>query len=127
MTSNAFPKTLRIVKGKDFTLVLRRGGCAADGCLVVFAFPRQTSEGEENPATRLGVTIPKKTGNAVIRNRWKRWIREAFRTQQSAFPVGHDIVVRPKKGAVGSASQIRRGLPRLANKAVLRNRSTKSG
>ncbi|MDV6031220.1 MAG: ribonuclease P protein component [Phycisphaera sp. RhM] len=120
MKPNAFPKSKRVVSGRSFTLALRKGGCAADGCLVVFAFPRDPGDDRSAQSRRLGVTIPKKTGNAVVRNRWKRWIRESFRTQQAAFPVGFDFVVRPKKDAVASWSTIQRSLPKLAHKAVRR-------
>lgn len=102
------------------TLVLRKGGCAADGCLVVFALPRDRTNDASQSSIRLGVTIPKKTGNAVARNRWKRWIRESFRTQQDSIPQEFDYVVRPKKGAVGNWQAIRRSLPKLARKAVRR-------
>ncbi|MCM2369524.1 ribonuclease P protein component [Aporhodopirellula aestuarii] len=118
MTGHEFPKSLRVCKGDNFTRVLRRGGCAADGTLVVFALPRGADcLGEP---TRLGVTIPKKTGNAVVRNQWKRLIRESFRTQRSLIPDGYDLVVRPKKDAVLKWSVIQRGLPRLAVKAIRR-------
>lgn len=113
-----FPKSLRIASGQDFTRVLRRGGCAADGVLVVFALPRSSNE----PLTRIGITIPKKTGNAVIRNQWKRMIREAFRTHQHEIPAGFDLVVRPKKGAQLCSQTIRRGLPKLSAKAIRRYR-----
>lgn len=117
MSDFRFPKTLRVTKGDDFTRAMRRGGCAADGTLVVFALPRP---GDNDTSTRLGVTIPKKTGNAVARNQWKRLIRESFRTQQSSIPAGFDIVVRPKKDAVLEWAIIQRGLPKLANKAIRR-------
>lgn len=108
---------MRVISGQHFTLVLRKGGCAADGCLVVFALPQKSGSGA---ARRLGVTIPKKTGNAVVRNQWKRWIREAFRTQQHLLPEGYDFVVRPKKDAAGSWSKIQRSLEKLPRKAVSR-------
>ncbi len=115
---HSFPKSKRIVRSGTFTLVLRRGRCAADGCLVVFAIARHDAEHGVGGPSRLGVTIPKKTGNAVVRNRWKRWIREAFRTQQDRIPAGFDYVVRPKKGAVGDWVSIRSSLPRLARRAA---------
>jgi ribonuclease P protein component len=117
-----FPKSNRVRRSKTFTLALRRGGCAADDCLVVFAIRSGESAEDRSakPARRLGITIPKKTGNAVVRNRWKRWIRESFRTQQDQFPEGVDLIVRPKKDARGSWNKIRRGLPKLARKAVSR-------
>ncbi|WP_315852732.1 ribonuclease P protein component [Allorhodopirellula solitaria] len=114
-----FPKSMRVVKGDDFTRAIRQGGCAADGTIVVFAIPR--AKELEGP-TRLGVTIPKKTGNAVVRNQWKRLIRESFRTQRPRIPAGFDLVVRPKKDAILDGSIIRKGLPRLAGKAIQRIR-----
>ncbi|QDT06058.1 Ribonuclease P protein component [Rubripirellula lacrimiformis] len=110
-----FGKQQRVRKPAEFTLALRRGSCAADGVLVLFAI--QSSEGSP---PRLGVTIPKKTGNAVARNRWKRWIRESFRLQQDKLPTGHDFVVRPKKDAKPSWAEIKKSVPRLATKAVKR-------
>lgn len=114
-----FSKSQRVTSPRTITLVLRRGGCAADDCLVVFALPKVQSDGR-GVSRRLGVTIPKKTGNAVVRNHWKRLIREAFRTQQEQLPDGFEFVVRPKKGAAASWAKIRRSLPKLAAKAVKR-------
>src|SRR5271157_560142 len=46
---------------------------------------------------RLGITVTKKTGNAVRRNRIKRLIREFFRLNKSLFPAGHDVVIMAKR------------------------------
>lgn len=115
LLSNQFGKERRVVSRDAFTLAIKRGACAADGTLVVFAV---ASDAAATP--RLGVTIPKRTGNAVHRNLWKRLIRESFRTQQSGIPAGYDFVVRPKKGAQPNWTEIRRSVPRLMTKAVKR-------
>ncbi|TWU30981.1 ribonuclease P protein component [Novipirellula artificiosorum] len=110
-----FPKSRRIVRSDRFTIVLRQGACAADGVLVLFAVAQSTPG-----PTRIGITIPRRAGNAVIRNRWKRWIRESFRTQWEHLPAGLDIVVRPKKGATPAWKTIRKSVPSLARKAAKR-------
>ena len=46
---------------------------------------------------RLGLTVTKKAGNAVERNRIKRLIREFFRLNKNLFPAGHDVVIMVKK------------------------------
>ncbi|GAB6271804.1 MAG: ribonuclease P protein component [Smithellaceae bacterium] len=53
--------------------------------------------GNPNGVKRLGITVTKKTGNAVFRNRMKRLIREFFRRNKNLFPAGHDVVVMAKK------------------------------
>ena len=103
------------LRGKRaFARVFREGAHAADAVLVVLALPNDVSW------TRLGVSIPRRVGNAVTRNRWKRWIREAFRLSQHDLPSGLDLVVRPRKGAQGDAAQVRRSLPKLARIAARR-------
>lgn len=96
-------------------MILRRGTCVADGVLVLFAVPH-----EEHQPSRIGITIPKKVGNAVTRNRWKRLVRESFRTQQSIIPSGYSFIVRPKKGAAPSWAAIKKSVPYLAKKAAKR-------
>jgi ribonuclease P protein component len=108
-----FRKHQRVVNRAEIRLAIEGGRCAADGVLVLFALQTAPDDGP-----RLGVTVPKKMGNAVVRNRWKRYIREAFRTQQTELPAGYDYVIRPKKGAQPVWAAIQRSLPRLAHRAT---------
>lgn len=117
-----------MIRGSDFTRTLRQGSCAADGTLVLFALPTPGAGIKPDVGiARLGVTIPKKMGSAVVRNRWKRLIRESFRTQQDQIPSGYDYVVRPKKGAQPDWIEIRSSIPRLAQKAVAKSGREKKG
>ena len=56
---------------------------------------------KENKAegARIGITVTKKIGKAVTRNRIKRYVREFFRNNKSIFPKGYDVVVIARYGA----------------------------
>ena len=111
-----FPKTVRIRSSREFSRVFKRGRYAADATLVVNVTPCQASTVSPKPG-RIGISIPKKTGNAVVRNRWKRLIREAYRQQRERFPAGYDVVVRPRRGADCDFQAICHSLPRLIRRA----------
>ena len=101
-----------IRKGVDFDRVHRRNTYAADNVLVV--------RGCENhlPYARLGLSVSRRVGPAVVRNRWKRLIREAFRLSRHRLPEGLDLVVRPRKGADPSCSEVAESLPVLARQVA---------
>lgn len=107
MSSNqGFNKEQRLLSRSDFDRVYKQDHFAADDVLVIRAR-------RSNSCSRLGLAVSKKVGNAVVRNRWKRRIREAFRQQQSGLPNGLDIVVRPRKGAVCDFQAIADSLKKL--------------
>ena len=68
------------------------------------------------PNARLGLSVSRKVGNAVVRNRWKRVIREAFRLSRSQLPEGIDLVVIPKSNASPTLDVVAGSLNRLAQK-----------
>lgn len=72
-----------------------RKASAADDRLLVYACDNDL------PQSRLGVSVSRKVGNAVVRNRVKRLFREAFRLSQHDLPAGVDLVLIPKAGALG--------------------------
>jgi ribonuclease P protein component len=110
--SARFPRPRRILQAARFGEVLKGGFTAADGVLVL------SLQANGLAWTRLGVTIPRGTGPAVVRNRWKRLIREAFRRQQDRFPVGMDLIVRPKRGALPDQWAIAASIVKLSRRAA---------
>ncbi len=119
--SQAFPKWRRVRKQADFDRVHRQQVYAADDVLVLRGCPNG------QPHSRLGLSVSRKVGNAVVRNRWKRLIREAFRTLQSQLPPGLDLVARPRKGAVAEFSAIHASLPKLCRRIARKAGQGKAG
>jgi len=77
--------------------VYREGRSHASRHLVVYAFPRAP---DDDTDPRLGVSVGRKLGGAVERNRMKRLLREAFWSNSESLREGHDfvIVARPAAG-----------------------------
>lgn len=87
MASYDFPRSARLVRSSQFGRVYRAGLRCKQFPLYVRALPKE--EGE----SRLGLSVGRKTGKAVVRNRWKRAIREAFRLNRHRLNQPHDLVV----------------------------------
>jgi ribonuclease P protein component len=93
MSSFSFSKKERLLNPGDFVKVNRSGRRKqAPHFTVVYA---------ENGlgVSRLGITVSRKTGNAVARNKVKRLIREFFRLHKGDLPQGHDFLIAAKRGA----------------------------
>ncbi|MGH7865680.1 MAG: ribonuclease P protein component [Candidatus Binataceae bacterium] len=85
----------RLRRGDDFRRVQRSGARVQTRHFVCYA---QRMTGEER--SRLGITVSRRVGNAVVRNHVKRRVRECFRLKlRSMLPTGASIVVIARVGA----------------------------
>ena len=86
------PKRGRLSRSAEFERVYRQGRSVGNRFLVLYSFPRSSS-GEPADGTRLGVSVSRKVGGAVERNKVKRLLREAFGTLAERLPDDQDVVV----------------------------------
>lgn len=90
VTDRRFPRSCRILHGRDFQRVMLEGRKVLTRNLIVFAAPGQ----DQRP--RLGLAVGKGVGKAVCRNRWRRLIREIFRIRLKEMLPAVDLVVAVK-------------------------------
>jgi ribonuclease P protein component len=85
-------KKNRLSRSRDFDAVYRHGRSASTRFLTLYWFDR-----DEAGEPRLGLAVPKAAGNAVVRNRIKRQLREIWRTKLDEVSATSDyvLVVRP--------------------------------
>jgi ribonuclease P protein component len=100
-------KTEHLLRPGDFRRVFGRRRSVGDDFLIVY--------GCENdlPHLRLGLSVSRKVGPAVVRNRLRRLYREAFRLTRAHMPVGLDLVLVPRGGQKPSLAELKISLPRL--------------
>lgn len=110
MSDFRFGKSRRLLKSAEFDRVFDRRRSQSDSLVVVYACENDL------PHARLGLVVSRKCGNAIVRNRWKRCLREAFRLAQHELPAGLDIVVLPRKGPAAEMPRLRQSLLMLAER-----------
>jgi ribonuclease P protein component len=121
-----FTRKERLTRRPDFLDVQERGRRLSGSSYLLLALPRRAHSSSRR--SRLGITVSKKVGKAVVRNLVKRWVRESYRRMSALVPDGLDLVVvaRPSAPACGyqaTAAELHGLLRRLASSSPRPNQS----
>jgi len=116
-------KRRRLSRSGEFDRVYREGSSQANRYLVLYSFPRKGESVSDE--VRLGVSVGRKVGGAVERNRVKRTLREAFWGLADRLPAGHDFVIVARRELAelveGEGTE---GVARSIEEALAAGRST---
>jgi ribonuclease P protein component len=126
MTAGTSSGRGRLSRSAEFDRVYRQGRSTANRHLVLYSFPNTSID-----RPRLGLSVSRKVGGAVERNRVKRLLREAFADLERDLAAGHDLVVVARPEVLGLSerdglSGVESALAELLDRAGLRE-AVKSG
>lgn len=88
-----FPKALRLLQRREFLEVQEGGQKVPSDCLLALV------KRNGRPYSRVGLTVSSKVGNAVVRARLRRVLRELFRKRRMQWPPGLDVVLVARSSA----------------------------
>jgi ribonuclease P protein component len=114
MTSLRLRKEERLARPAEFKRVFDRRCSVSNTWLIVYAAPN------ERGYCRLGLSVSRKVGAAVYRNRLRRLYREAFRLTRAEMPVGLDLVLIPRSPREPLLANLRETLPVLVHSLAKR-------
>ena len=111
----SFPKRDRLVSNGQFKAVLARKLRVSDGLLTLYIAENDCGR------PRAGVSVGKSCGPAVVRNRFKRLLREAFRQSRERIPAGFDylIMISPQwLKRTGKSAEVKEAVKKLGFEQV---------
>lgn len=119
----------RLTRSADFDRVFRKGRSYGDRHMVLHLFPRASDAGADDPDARVGLSVSRRVGNAVQRNRVKRVLREAARVEVPRLPASYDVVLVARPDLEGLVDReglegARRSLAGLVDKTIAADASS---
>ena len=109
-----FQKSDRLLTPAEFKRVYERKCSVSDRWLIVYGLRNDLNR------TRIGLSVSRKIGNAVARNRFKRLYREAFRLTRAELPSGFDLVLLPRSNVEPTLDAVQASLRALTPAVVRR-------
>ena len=109
-------KRARLSRSSEFQRIYRQGSSTASRYLVLHYFQRPANAIDTGP--RLGLSVSKKVGGAVVRNRVKRLLREAFDRCEPNLVTGYDYVLIARPSLVDLVERQQKGEKAIVQGAV---------
>jgi ribonuclease P protein component len=97
-----FPKSVRILRSKDFRRVYDHGSRYSGPFFAAFYATASDVDRRTGSGPKVGFTVPRSLGGAVVRNRIKRRVREAVRLRLDQLSPQWEIVFNPRRAAIDS-------------------------
>jgi ribonuclease P protein component len=119
MSDHRFPKRMRLLRASEFERVFEARNSASDAWIVLYGAASETGY------PRIGLTVSRRVGDAVERNRWKRLLREAFRLSQTELPP-LDLVCVARGQSPPTLGQMRDSLIALSSRVQRRREGSRS-
>lgn len=108
-----FKRSLRLRKKRDFQYVYKHGKAYVDYCSILYIFKSNNKK-----TSKIGIAVGKKLGNAVVRNKIKRFMREIYRHNSFKIKHGYSLIWIARKPLVNSKINIfDKSFKKIFNKA----------